>query len=65
MRCSRNARSDCFEHLRAVEQEQARVGARDVAVGDLGALLVDVVHARRVDERDAVLQDLAGQPIST
>ena len=47
-----------LEHLRAVEQEQHRVGARDVAVGDLGALLVDVVDARRVDERDVVLQDL-------
>ncbi len=56
MRCSRNARSDCLQHLRTVEQKQDRVRARDVAVGDLGALLVDVVHAGRVDERDAIAQ---------
>ena len=34
------------QDLRRVEQEHRRVGARQVAVGDVGALLVDVVDAR-------------------
>ncbi len=47
-----------LEHLGAVEQEEHRVGARDVAVGDLGPRLVDVVDPRRVHQRDLVAQDL-------
>ena len=42
------------QDLRRVEQEHRRVGARQVAVGDVGALLVDVVDARRVDDRQLV-----------
>ena len=44
------------QDLRRVEQEHRRVGARQVAVGDLGALLVDVVDPGRVDQRQPVLQ---------
>ena len=44
------------QDLRRVEQEDRGVGARQVAVGDLGALLVDVVDARRVDDREVVLE---------
>ena len=44
------------QDLRRVQQEDRRVGARQVAVGDLGALLVDVVDARRVDDRQLVRQ---------
>ena len=44
------------QDLRRVEQEDRRVGARQVAVGDLGALLVDVVDAGRVDDGELVLQ---------
>ena len=44
----------CGEDLPGVEQEHHRVGARNVAVGDVRALLVDVVHAGGVDHGDPV-----------
>ena len=47
------------QDLRGVEQEDRGVGARHVAVGDLGALLVDVVDARRVDDGQPVREDAA------
>ena len=49
-----------LQDLPRVEQEEHRVGARDVAVGDVGALEREVVHAWRVDEQDALLQERGG-----
>ena len=46
-----------LEDLPGVEQEEHRVGARDVAVRDVGALEREVVHAWRVDEEDALAQE--------
>ena len=44
------------QDLRRVEQKHRRVRARQVSVGDVGPLLVDVVDARRVDDRQPVGQ---------
>ena len=48
-----------LERLAGVEQEHDGIGARHVAVGDLGALLVEIVDARGIDEDDVVLEQLA------
>ena len=49
-----------LEDLARVEQEEHRVGARDVAVGDVGALQRQIVHAWGVDEEDALLEQRGG-----
>ncbi len=47
-----------LQRLASVEQEEHRVRARDVAVGDVGALEREVVHAGGVDEDHALAQEL-------
>jgi hypothetical protein len=47
-----------FERLPRVEQEEHGVRARDVRVGDVGALQRQIVHPWRVDQHDALSQDL-------
>jgi hypothetical protein len=56
---ARNVALAVLERLASVEQEQHRVGARHVAVGHLGPLLVEIVDAGGVDQHDVVLEQLA------
>src|SRR4029078_2720155 len=47
-----------LQDLSGIEEEQHRIGARDVAVRDVRALEREIVHAWRVDEEDALFEEL-------
>src|SRR5262249_10930544 len=49
-----------LEDLAGVEEEEDRVGPRNVAVGDVRSLERQIVHAWRVDEQDALLEERRG-----
>ncbi len=56
----RKTRSLSLRIWPGVEEKQHRVRARNVAVGDVGALQRQVVHAWRVDQQDALTQERCG-----